>query len=79
MHDLWAFLSVLPLEGNCSSIPPSWSMACGVSSYMSLVQADGIDKIHISSGGINENIPTICNFFCHYCLHDTIDTSVVLM
>lgn len=38
---------------------------------MSLTQADGIDKMHISSGGINENILTIYIFFCHYSLHDT--------
>jgi hypothetical protein len=47
---------------------------------MSLTQADGTDKMHISSGGINENILTIYIFFVIIlCMILLVDTSVILM
>ena len=47
---------------------------------MSLTQTDGIDKMHISSGGINENTPTIYIFFVIIlCMILLVDTSVILM
>jgi len=49
-------------------------------SYMSLTQTDGIDKMHISSGGINENTPTIYIFFVIIlCMILLVDTLVILM
>lgn len=49
----------LSLEGGTVHLYHQASQCRGVLSYMSLKRADGIDKVHISSGGINENIPTI--------------------